>query len=176
MSILGRSKVFVQFHGNWILNYAWLFYCQNHPVYSYCNASHFHIRNKGYLFDFMSTYAIFAPVIFHFAQFFTQNHISPVALCNDIDIKKIWDFLAHLLIHIKSLSRDVHLPKRPRKSQKNGFSMSNSHGIGSSLVSIEMIIEALPSATQILASFTEFDILRNSGIQPNHLFLVVLVR
>jgi len=29
--------------------------------------------------------------------------------------QKTWNFIAHLLVYVESLSEDVHLPKRPRK-------------------------------------------------------------
>ena len=35
--------------------------------------------------------------------------------------QKMWNFLSHLLIHVKSLSDDVHLFKRPRKCLKSIF-------------------------------------------------------
>ena len=38
----------------------------------------------------------------------------------DLD-QKMWNFITHLLIYVKSLSQDVHLLNRPRKSEKWDF-------------------------------------------------------
>ena len=51
--------------------------------------------------------------------------------------------LAHLLINVKNLTGDVHLPKRPREKIKSRFTIFSSQENGSSLVSLKMIFETL---------------------------------
>ena len=55
----------------------------------------------------------------------------------------MWNFIAHLLIEVKSLWRPVHLWTRPRESSKNEFSGRNSQGIYPNLEYFEMILKAL---------------------------------
>ena len=68
-------KILIQFPGKSIFEnfaqflkkrgrhqYAWVFDSQNHSGCSTFYADQFHIQNKGYSFDFMSTHAISTPV------------------------------------------------------------------------------------------------------------------
>ena len=71
---------------------------------------------KGYLVDFTSTHAISIPVIFILVGFSYKTIFSRNPLWWHWH-QKVWNF-AHLLIYLKSLSRHIHLLKRPRKSLK----------------------------------------------------------
>ena len=59
--------------------------------------------------------------------------------------QKIPNFWVHLLVYMKILSGDAHLPKHPRKCLKSVFSMSSSKETGPSLLSFQMIFEILQS-------------------------------
>ena len=78
------------------------------------------------------------------------------------EYQKIWNFLSHLLIYVNSLSQDVHLPKRPRKSLK----MSSSFLVPMELVPIwNDFWRSTIWAIQIQVTFAEFE---NPGIQPRN--------
>ena len=63
----------------------------------------------------------FQPTLFpFFVRFFIQNHIFPPP--HWYPKMQKWNFLAHLLIRVKSLSHPVPMPKRPRSSQGQGSS------------------------------------------------------
>ena len=68
------------------------------------------------LFDFSSTNAISAHVKSIFCVVFD---IVESRECHRH--QKMWNLLAHLLIYVKTLSDDVHLPKHPRKCYKVDF-------------------------------------------------------
>ena len=72
----------------------------------------------GELYWFHLNRRNFNPTIFNFCQFFIQNHISSVALCDDIGIKR-WE----ILLRIFGLCEkdDVHLPQNLRKNSKMDF-------------------------------------------------------
>ena len=59
-----------------------------------------------------------------------------------------------------------NLPKRLRKNLKLNFPFFGSQEIGSTLVSFQMIFEALQSELFRKVSFTEFENPKNNGIQP----------
>jgi len=103
--------------------YAWAFYSKSHPKRSTFYAGQFHTWNKRYLFDLTSTHAISTPVKFIFRQFFVHIFYSVRRRSWDW-YQKMWNFTAHLLIYVISLSYDVHLLKRPRKSSKLDFRYS----------------------------------------------------
>ena len=82
------------------------------------------------------------------------------------------ELFVHLFVYLKSMADDVHPLKSPRKSQKNEFWMSNSHEIGSSLVSFKMIFEALQSK---LPRF-EFQSLSSKILKIPEFSLVILFK
>ena len=77
-------------------SYAWVFYSQN---YKMC----------------CKTYAISTSVIFNFSSVFHSKPYFPNRPQGRHWYQKMWNFLAHLLIHVKSLPHPAPLPKRPRK-------------------------------------------------------------
>ena len=54
----------------------------------------------------------------------------------------MWDFIAHLLVNVKSLSEDVHLPTYAHANVKKWVSLLGSQEMGSTLVSFPIIFEA----------------------------------
>ena len=88
--------------------YAWAYYSQNHPRCMSFYAGHFDMQNWGYLYDFTSTHAISTPVIFIFWSVFHSKPFFPSRPQGRHRYQKMWNFIAHLLIYIKSLSH--HAP------------------------------------------------------------------
>ena len=73
------------------------------------------------LFDFEWTYAISTHVKSHFWSVFSCKTIFPLWPTGRDWYQKTWNFFAYLLIWVKSLSRPVHLRKRPRESLEMNF-------------------------------------------------------
>ena len=87
----------------------------------YFYAGHFDIYNKGYLFDSTSTHVILTHVISYFWWVF---HSKPYSPPRRHWYQKMWNFIAHLLIHNRNLSHHFSLLKHPRKSAKMDFRCS----------------------------------------------------
>jgi len=92
----------------------------------------------------------------------------PNSLCLDFWIFFVWNFIAHLLVYVKNLSDDVHLPQHLRKSSKKDFQFlvpGNWFEFG--------IIEndfssSIIWAIQIQVSFAGLKNRKNPGVQPIH--------
>ena len=80
-----------------------------------------------------------------YAKFSNPEISTPFSLLRRYWYQKIPNFWVHLLVYMKILSGDAHLPKHPRKCLKSVFSMSSSKETGPSLLSFQMIFEILQS-------------------------------
>ena len=64
---------------------------------------------------------IFNPRNFHFSVGFYSKLFFPSRPQGRHRYQKMWNFIAHLLIYVKSLSHHIPLLKRPRKRSKVNF-------------------------------------------------------
>ena len=101
--------------------YAWAYYSQNHPRCMSFYAGHFDMQNWGYLYDFTSTHAISTPVIFIFWSVFHSKPFFPSRPQWCHWYQKMENFIAHLLIYVKTLPHHAPVLKRLRKSSKVNF-------------------------------------------------------
>ena len=107
-------------------------------------AGHLSMQNLGYLFDFTSTHAISTPVIFNFWSVFHSQVLPTVPHCHETWTKRC-DFLcASFDVYGKFVGR-CPPTQTPTRKLNSGFLRFNSKEIGSSLVSLQTIFEALQS-------------------------------
>ena len=97
-------------------------------------------------FDFSSTHTIWTPVKWNFSAVFNIifRTFFRVQSWEFHRHQKFWIFQAHFMIHMKSLS-GCPPTQTPTQIRESGISMFSSQEIGSSLISLKMIFEALQS-------------------------------
>ena len=101
--------------------------------------------------------------------FWSVFHSEPYFPCRPLwrnCYQKMWDFIVHLLIYVKSLSEDVHLLKRPRKSENGIFHVWFPWNWFEFGIIRNDFWSSTVWAFQIQVWFTEFKNPKNPGIQP----------
>ena len=113
---------------------AWVFDSQNHSECSTFYADQFHIQNKGYSFDFMSTHAISTPVKSIFGRFFGRYFFPRRAAPYRLVSKDVKFSCASFGLCLKFVTRCAPT-QTPTQKFKIEFSIFTSQEIGSSSVS-----------------------------------------